>query len=114
MSSTYTTFLGTVSFTATADSWSEQSSSDVEVMGFPGGNAVAISISGQRETRRTFKALFATATAFRAFRDMRAKQGTLLVEGWDTAAVPAILTRTAPDPILADGQVLAQAEFILY
>jgi hypothetical protein len=75
---------------------------------------VAISIGGQRETRRTFKALFANVAAFKAFRNMRAKQGSLYVDGWDAAAVNAILSRTAPDAIQADGQVYAQAEFILY
>jgi len=112
--STYTTYLGTVSFTATTAGWSEPAGSDVDVIGFPGGNAVAISISGQRETRRGFKALFADVAAFKSCRDMRAKQGTLLVDNWDITAVNAVLTRIAPDPILADGKVLATIEFILY
>ncbi len=114
MSSTYTTTLGTVSFTATTDSWSEQSSADVSVVGFPGGDAVAISIGGQRETTRAFKALLTNATAYRLLRDMRAQLGTLLVEQWDTTPVNAILRHVQPDPIQADGQVLAQVQFVLY
>jgi hypothetical protein len=114
MSSTYTTYIGTVSFTASTDSWAEPAGSSIEVLGFPGGNSVAISLGGQRETRRTFKALFANVTAFKLCRDMRSKAGSLLVENWDTLPVNAVLSRVAPDPPLADGQVLAQVEFILY
>jgi len=114
MSSTYTTYMGTVSFTATTDSWSEPSDSSVEVLSFPGSDSIAISITGQRETRRTFKALFASVTAFKLCRSMRAKQGSLLVENWDTTPVNAVLKRVAPDAPLADGQVVAQVEFILY
>lgn len=113
MSSTYTTTQATVSFTATADSWSESSGSDVAVKGFPGGDAVAVSIGGQRETRRTFKVLFPTTAAYILFRSMRARQGMLYVENWDTTAVGAILTTTAPDAIQGDGQVVARAEFVL-
>jgi hypothetical protein len=114
MSSTYTTYMGTVSFTATTESWSETSDSNVEVLSFPGSNSIAISITGQRETRRTFKALFATVAAFRLCRDMRAKQGSLLVENWDITPVNAVLKRVAPDAPFSDGQVVAQVEFILY
>lgn len=114
MSSTYTTASGTVSFTASADSWQEPANSQVDVLGFPGGDAIAISISGQRETRRTFKAMFDTPALYRAFRDMRAKAGSLFVETWDTSAVNAVLVRTAPDPPWMSGQVTATVEFILY
>lgn len=119
MSSTYTTQAGTVSFTAMADSWSEPARSDVDVIAFPGGDAVAISISGQRETRRQFKALFATIAAFRTMRDMRASPirataGSLFVENWDTAPVNALLVGIQPDPMQVDGQVIAQVAFILY
>lgn len=114
MSSTYTTSQASVSFTAAQESWSETSGSDIDVIGFPGGDAIAISISGQRETRRTFKALFATAALFKTMRDQRAKTGLLFVEVWDTAPVNAVLVRTQPDPIQVDGQVLAQVEFVLF
>lgn len=114
MSSTYTTYLGTVSFTATAESWAEPAGSDIEVIGFPGGDSVAISISGQRETRRIFKALCASVADFKLLRQMRAKAGTLLVENWDSVAVNAVLVRVSPDPVLTDGRVVIQAEFILY
>lgn len=114
MASTFTTYIGTVSFTATTTSWAEPSESSVEVIGFPGGDAVAISIAGQRETRRTFTAVFATPAAFQLFRNMRAKQGFLFVENWDSSAVRAILVRTAPSPPHMSGEVSCSAQFILY
>ena len=114
MSSTYTTSTGSVSFTAVAESWSEPATSEVNVIGFPGGDAIAVSIAGQRETTRAFKALFSTAVQYRTFRDMRGKTGTLFVEQWDTVPINAILKSTSPDPIYTDGSVLAQAQFVLY
>ena len=114
MSSTYTTAAGTVSFLATAESWSEPAKTEVNVIGFPGGDAVAISISGQRETTRTFKVVLSSATAYRSLSNMRAKAGTLLVENWDTSPVNAVLQQIQPDPIQADGQVYAQVQFVLY
>jgi uncharacterized membrane protein affecting hemolysin expression len=45
---------------------------------------------------------------------MRARVGGLFVENWDSAPVNAILQRIVPDPILADGKVYAQVQFILY
>ena len=114
MASTFTTYLGTVSFTATTDSWQEPSESEVEVIGFPGGDAVAISLGGQRETRRTITLLLSTPAAYRQLRNMRSKAGYLSIENWDTAPVRAVLTRTSPSPPYASGEVSCQASFILY
>lgn len=114
MSSTYTTYVGSVSFTATTDGWAEPATSAVDVIGFPGGDAIAISIAGQRDMHRSFTALFTTAATYRLFRDMRSKAGYLQVENWDSSPVRAILISTTPQPPQADGQVLCAASFILY
>lgn len=114
MASHFATSLGTITFTATMESWAEPAESDVEVLGFPGGDNVAISISGQRELTRTFKALLASVLEFRALRDMRAKEGLLFVENWDNVAVPAVLTSVRPEPPHAGGEVSCTAHFILY
>ena len=112
--STYTISTATVTFTASAESWSEQVGSEVGVLAFPGGDAVAISLAGQREIRRTFKALLANASDYRKLRDMRNRQGWLQVDVWDTVPVQATLERISPDPIQTDGQVYAQVQFVLY
>lgn len=114
MSSTYTTAQASVSFTAATETWSEQSSSEVNALGFPGGDAVAISIAGQRETTRTFKALLVNVADYQTMLGMRARQGMLKVENWDSQPVNAVLQRIQPDPILADGKVYAQVQFVLY
>jgi len=114
MASTYRTILGTVSFIADTDSWAEPAASDVEVIGFPGGDAVAISIGGQREIRRTFRAVLASAADYRTLRNMRAKQGWLKVENWDSAEGQAILVSTSPQVPWLSGEVSCTAQFILY
>lgn len=115
MSSTYTVSPTVVSFTAMSDSWSEQSGAQVDVMPFPGGDAIAISLGGQRGTTRTFKALLASRTDYQTLASIRGRQGTLVVENWDTAgAVNAVLKQISPDPIQADGKVYAQVQFVLY
>jgi hypothetical protein len=115
MSSTYTTVTGlSVTFTATDESWAEAAGAEITVITFPGGDTIDVSIGGQRETTRTFKALLANLATFRQFRSMRAKKGSLFVENWDTAPVNAILQRVAPDAIKTDGQIVCQAQFLLY
>lgn len=114
MSSTYTTITGTVSFVAADDSWAESSGSEVNVLGFPGGDAVAVSLAGQRETTRTFKALLNTVADYQTLRGMRSRAGSLLVENWDTVAVNAVLKQISPDPLKTDGKVYAQVQFVLY
>lgn len=114
MSSTYTTAQATVSFVAATESWSEQSRSEVNVLGFPGGDAVAVSIAGQRETNRTFKALLNTVADYQTMLGMRARVGMLKVEFWDSVPVNAVLKQIQPDPIQADGKVYAQVQFVLY
>lgn len=103
-----------MSFTAATDSWSEQSSSEVNVLGFPGGDAVAVSLAGQRETTRTFKALLANVAAYQTLLSMRSRVGGLFVENWDSVPVNAVLKQVQPDPIQADGKVYAQVQFVLY
>lgn len=114
MSSTFTTATNTVSFTATTDGWSEEAVSEVGVLGFPGGDSVAVSIGGQRETRRSFKAMFANRADFLKFRSMRARAGWLLVENLDTAQVQAVLIRVAAEPPWMSGEVTCTAQFVLY
>jgi hypothetical protein len=114
MSSTFTTVSGTVSFIATTESWSEEARAEVSVLGFPGGDAVAISIGGQRETRRAFTAVFDSVEDYRTFRDMRARAGWLLVENWDDASVQAVLISVKPDPPWISGEVTCAAQFVLY
>ncbi len=114
MSSTFTTSSATVSFTATTDSWSEPATAEVNVLPFPGGDAVAISLGGQRNAPRAFKALFANKAAYDTLVGMRGRAGGLKVENWDSVPQSAVLQRCAPDPIQADGQVYAQVQFVLY
>lgn len=114
MSSTFITSQASVSFLAATETWNEQSSSEVNVLGFPGGDAVAVSIAGQRETTRTFKALLNNVTDYQTMRGMRATAGRLTIENWDSAPVNAILKQIQPDPIQADGKVYAQVQFVLY
>jgi hypothetical protein len=114
MASTFTTANGTLTFVATTDSWSEAKSAEVNVLGFPGGNDVAISIAGQRETRRTFKAMLDDLADYRLFTDMLGQAGWLYVENWDAAEVRAVLVRVAPDPVWQSGEVTCSAQFILY
>jgi hypothetical protein len=114
MASTYTTASSTISFVATTDSWSEAKSAEVNVIGFPGGNDVAISLAGQRETRRTIKVMLDDLADYRTFTTMLGQTGSLYVENWDAAEVSAVLVRVAPDPIWQSGEVTCTAQFILY
>jgi len=114
MASHFTTVDRTLTFVASTDGWSEARQSDVNVMGYPGSDNIAVSISGARETRRTFKAVLASLADYRLLADMSAKAGWLYVENWDAAEVRAVLTRVAPDPIWLSGEVTCTAQFILY
>jgi len=115
MSSTFTTSTeGTVSFVASSDSWSEESTSEVSVVGYPGGDSVAISLSGQRETRRAFTAVLDSLTDYVQLKSMRSRAGTLLVENWDVVPVQAVLTRIAPDGPWLSGEITCKVSFILY
>lgn len=112
--STFTTVAATVTFTAATESWSEPQSAEVNVLPFPGGDAVAISLAGQRNATRAFKALLANKAAFDTLVSMRGRAGGLKVDNWDSAPVNAVLKQCSPDPIQADGQVYAQVQFVLY
>lgn len=114
MSSHFTTSSQTITFVATTDSWSESREAEVNVLGFPGSNDVAISIAGRRETRRTFKVMLDDLADYRLFADMSAQEGWLYVENWDAAEVPAVLVRVSPDPVWMSGEVTCTAQFILY
>lgn len=83
------------------------------MLGFPGGDNVAISIAGQREITRAFGVMFTTVALYRVFRDQRGKQGSLTLGSWDTSAVGAVLKRVSPEPPGSDGSVHAVAEFVL-
>lgn len=114
MASTFTTFMGTASFTAMVESWSEQTDAAVDVIGFPGGDSVAISIAGVRETRRSFTALFSSVASFRFFRQMMGKEGWLTIEFWDTGPQQAVLTNTSPSVPWQSGELSCRVSFILY
>jgi len=103
-----------VTFTAAADSWNETFDSEINVLAFPGGDAVAISLAGQRDGRRTFKALLSTLADYKKLRDMRGRSGWLQVDVWDSVPIQASLQRISPDPIQVDGVVYAQVQFVLY
>lgn len=113
-SATFITTTASSTFEALVDSWAEPATSEVNVLGFPGGDSVAVSIAGQREITRTFGVYFTTVALYRVFRDQRGKQGSLLVGSWDTAAASAVLKQVSPDPPGNDGSVHAVAQFVLY
>jgi hypothetical protein len=102
---------GSVTFTALEESWSEPATSSVNVRGFPGGNAIAISLGGQREVNRTVSCLFTDRGQYVSFALLRGKAGTLVIDHWDS--VGAVLKESDPDPPRADGQVKARASFVL-
>jgi hypothetical protein len=103
--------VGSVDFTAVEESWSEPATSSVTVRGFPGGNAIAISLGGQREVKRTVSCVFPTRGQYVAFAILRGKVGTLTVDNWDS--VGAVLVESDSQPPRSDGQVMARAQFIL-
>ncbi len=103
--------VGSVDFTALEDGWSEPATSAVSVRGFPGGDAIAISLAGQREVTRTVSCLFPTRGQYVSFALLRGKVGTLVIDHWDT--VGAVLKESNADPPRADGQIAARAQFIL-
>lgn len=111
--STFTTTTASVTLAAYEDSWSESAKAEVDVRGFPGGDAVAVSLAGQRETMRTVSFLFSTIAAYRSFAAMRGRLGSLKVDNWDSAAISAVLKQCSPNVVHADGSVLARAEFVL-
>lgn len=111
---TFTTITASSTFEAYVNSWAEPASAEVNVLGFPGGDSVAISLGGQREITRTFGVFFTTIALYRVFQNQRGKQGSLTLGSWDTAAVGAVLKQVNPDPPENDGSVHAVAQFVLY
>ena len=104
-------FAGVV-FQALEDGWSEVATSSVNTRGFPGGDAVAISLGGQREVTRTVTLLFANRGDWITFITNRGNSGgTLTIDNWDS--VGAILKEGNPDPPLLDGSIRARCTFIL-
>lgn len=111
--STFITTTGSVTLAAYEDSWSEVANAEVDVRGFPGGDAVAVSLAGQREIARTVTFLFSTVPAYRTFAAMRGRLGTLKIDNWDTLAVSAVLKKCTPSLPHPDGTLLVRAEFVL-
>lgn len=111
--SSYATSSTSVTFTAMAESWAEPAQAEVNVIAFPGGNAVALSLAGRRETTRTFKALMASKADYDLLVSMLGQNGSLTVDNWDQGSISAVMTQIMPDPVQIDGQVLAQVRFIL-
>jgi len=110
--STFSTSLGTLEFQDHSGGWREQATADVSTRAFPGGS-YAISIGGQREIQRTVGMLLDSLEDYRSLVRMRGYRGTLLIDGWDDFAVAVVLKSCSPDPLFADGQVMARADFIL-
>lgn len=104
---------GGVDFTTDEAGWSEPATSAVNVRGFPGGNNIAVSLGGQREVTRTVTCIFPTRGQYVAFALLRGSVHALLIDGWDTGPVNAVLKESNPDTPRTDGQVLARAQFIL-
>ena len=114
MSSTYTTAEGSLSFLASADSFKEPHQANVAVLDFPGGDNFAISISGLKETRRTFKVMLDSMEDFRILTGIMRLEGALYVEGWDVDPQNAVLVDVDPDPPWNSGEITATVQFILY
>lgn len=102
---------GGIGFEVSEEGWSEPATSAVNVRGFPGGDAIAVSLGGQREVTRTMTCVFETRADYIAFVLLRGAATTLVVDNWDT--VDAVLKEANPDPPQADGRVKARAQFIL-
>lgn len=100
-------------FEALEDGWSESATSAVSVRGFPGGDDIAVSLGGQREVTRTVSCLFANRGDWINFIVQRGRAGTLQVDNWDPDPIDAVLKEANPDPIRADGKVIARAQFVL-
>lgn len=111
---TFITSAAWSTFDAYVESWAEPAGAEVNVLGFPGGDSIAVSLGGQREITRTLGVFFTTVALYRVFRDQRGKQGTLTVGSWDTSPVSAVLKQVSPDPPGNDGSVHAVAQFVLY
>jgi hypothetical protein len=102
---------GGVTFTAVEEGWSEPATSAVNVRGFPGGNAVAISLGGRREVTRTVTCVFNTRPDYINFVLLRGAEASLVIDNWDT--VNAVLKEASADPPRSDGKVQARAQFVL-
>lgn len=103
--------VGSVSFTALDEGWSEPAMAAVNIRGFPGGDHIALSLGGQREVTRTVTLQFATRGEYVTFAVMRGKVGTLTIDFWDS--VGAVLKESNSNPPQTDGKVKARAQFVL-
>lgn len=104
---------GGVDFGTDEAGWSEPATSAVGVRGFPGGNNIAVSLGGQREVTRTVTCIFPGRGQYVNFVLLRGQVHPLLIDGWDTGPLNAVLKEANPDPPRTDGQVSARATFIL-
>lgn len=111
--STFTTSQGTSTFTADRQAWAEPATSEVAIRGFPGGNAIAVSLAGQREVKRTVTCILASLAAYRAFAGQRNKLGTLQITTLDDVPISAVLKEVAPQVPEQDGSVVCVAQFVL-
>lgn len=109
----YTTATGSVTFATDKSAWAEPAVAAVEIKGFPGGDAIAVSLGGQREVTRTVTVILASVAVYRALVAMRGRLGWLTIDGWDSAPVGAVLKQLSPQPPGSDGSVVAQAQFVL-
>lgn len=114
MSSTWTCDLGTITFTAHTDGWSQSRKLAYEVIGFPGGNTFDISVAGQREMPRNIGMLLDSLTDYETLETMLGEQGYLHVEQWDSTPRSAMLVAIDPQPTIYNGgYILATGKFIL-
>jgi hypothetical protein len=111
--SVFSTDSGRVTFTDSADGWSEKADSDVSTRGFAGGDGYALSIGGQREVSRSVTMLVDSRDDYRALLRMRAQRGSLQIDDWDDAEVAVVLKSVSPSPPFADGTLLVRCEFVV-
>ena len=104
---------GGVSFTVMADSFSETAPSRVTIRAFPGGNNWAISLAGQSPVERSLPCMFETRGEYVNMVLLRGTENTLSVDFWDPNSITAVLTQVSASAMMATGQVLATAEFVL-
>lgn len=110
--STFSTDDYTLTFQDAAAGWREQADSDVSTRGFPGGG-YALSIGGTRGIQRSLSMLLDSVDDYRTLVAMRAARGFLQIDGWDMTEVAVVLKSCSPEPVFADGRVMARADFIL-
>jgi hypothetical protein len=108
----FSTDLESITFQDAVAGWREQATADVSTRAFPGGT-YAISIGGRREMQRSVGMLLDSIDDYRTLLGMLAARGVLLIDDWDTTEINVVMKSCSPSSMLANGQVLARADFIV-